>query len=169
MTLKLFAQPYHPSASGFPFASIEEFETATATLKNAYGQPVEEFEFQFIDGEEIDSALGRAWGLNQVNFGAFIDAVEQWHDYQKIRYIIAVGDCGYNFDPARDHPDDLEVDIYELDSLKELAEQFVEDGLFGSIPESIAHYIDADAIARDLAIEYSEITIAGKRLVYACR
>ena len=81
------------------------------------------------------------------------------------------GECGYSFDPAKDHPNDLDldVDIYELDSLKELAEQFIEDGLYGPFPECLVTYIDADAIARDLAFEYSEITIAGKRFVYTCR
>lgn len=52
--------------------------------------------------------------------------------------------------------------------LKELAEQFVDEGLFGEIPKAIANYLDYDAIARDLGFDYSEITIAGARLIYRC-
>jgi antirestriction protein len=34
---------------------------------------------------------------------------------------------------------------------------------------SLAYYIDYEAMARDLSLEYSETTISGKRLIYACR
>ena len=165
----LYARPYDTSVDGFHFESADDFTAQARKLTNAFGQPIEEFEIFFIDGEDIDNSLADAWHLNQVNFPAFIRAAEQWNDHQKVGFIIAVGECGYSFDPAKDHPDDLDVDIYELDSLKELAEQFVEDGLFGSIPESFRGYVDMEAIARDLAVEYTETTIAGRRLVYACR
>jgi len=59
--------------------------------------------------------------------------------------------------------------IYAVETLRELAEQFVDEGLYGEIPESLQYYIDFDAIARDLSVEFSETTIAGGRYVYACR
>jgi hypothetical protein len=37
-----------------------------------------------------------------------------------------------------------------MNSLRELAQQFVDEGLFGPIPESIKNHIDYDSIARDL-------------------
>ena len=43
---------------------------------------------------------------------------------------------------------------------------FVDDGLFGDIPEHLATYIDYDAIARDLAMDYAETRIAGEQLIY---
>ena len=165
----LFAQPYDPSANGFYFDSFEAFARQSAALKNDIGQPVEEFEIQTIDGEEIDCALAKAWDIQQIDLAAFFQAVEDWSEHQKRCFIIAVGECGYNFNPARDHTDQFEVDIYELDSLKELAEHFVDEGFYGDIPKSLQFYIDLDVIARDLAVEYSELTIAGKRFVYACR
>ena len=61
------------------------------------------------------------------------------------------------------------MDIYAVESLRELAEQFVDEGLYGDIPESLQYYIDLDAIARDLSGEYTETTIAGGRYVYAYR
>ena len=36
----------------------------------------------------------------------------------------------------------------------------------GDIPEHLQFYIDYDAIARDLAVDYSEIVIAGEYLIY---
>ncbi|MEM6550448.1 MAG: antirestriction protein ArdA [Pseudomonadota bacterium] len=55
-----------------------------------------------------------------------------------------------------------------MESLRQLAEHFVEEGLFGDIPERLAFYIDFDAIARDLGCDYAETRIAGTRFVYRC-
>ena len=55
-----------------------------------------------------------------------------------------------------------------MESLKELAEHFVEEGLYGDIPEVLQSYIDYDAIARDLGMDYSRITINDTVYVYRC-
>lgn len=107
-------------------------------------------------------------GLYQSNFAAFFEAAKDRDDDQKRRFIIAVGEAGYSFDPEADSPDDFDVDIYEMDSPSELAVQFVDGGLFGDIPERLQFYIDYDAIARDLAMDYAQTEIAGQRLVYRC-
>lgn len=73
---------------------------------------------------------------------------------------------GYGSDFGKNSPDDIEVDIYEVESMKDLAEQFVEEGLFGEIPENIRYYLDYDLIARDLEADYSTAEIAGVRIVY---
>lgn len=164
----LYARAYDITATGFYFETAEQFSKKSAALKNESGDMVEEFEIQFIDGEEIDGELAKAWSLNQINFAAFLDAVEEWTHGQKIYYIIAVGECGYPHDDVADRFDEVDIDIHEIDSLKDLAEEFVEEGLFGDIPERLQFYIDYDAIARDLEVEYSETTIAGERFVYRC-
>ena len=164
----LYAQPYDITATGFYFDSHDDYLEKSRKLRNEHGDPVEEFEIQFIDGETIDSELAKAWDINQCNVSAFLEACDNWHEFQKIIFIIAVGECGYQFDETG-NPEDFDVDYYEMDSLKELAEHFVDEGFYGEIPESLQFYIDYDAIARDLAVDYSEITIAGTRYVYACR
>ncbi|MEZ4784829.1 MAG: antirestriction protein ArdA [Candidatus Kapaibacterium sp.] len=45
------------------------------------------------------------------------------------------------------------MDIYHVDSMRELAQMFVDEGLFGDIPENLQYYIDYDAIASDLNVE----------------
>ncbi len=107
--------------------------------------------------------------VNQTNVGEYLDACDDWSEDAKRKVIIAVGECGYRFDIRADKPDDLDVDIYEIDSLMELAQEFVDEGLFGDIPESIINYLDYDAIARDLGFDYTETTVGGTRLVYRCR
>lgn len=79
-----------------------------------------------------------------------------------------MGECGYSFDPDTANADYYDVDIYGEESLRDLAERFVEDGYFGDIPEALRFYIDLDAIVRDLSADYTEIEISGERMVYRC-
>ena len=165
---QLYAQPYGITANGFFFETAAEYEEKAKKLLNSYGQPVEEFELQFIDGDGIDAYLFKALNVHQGNFQAYFEAVEDWSEDDKIKVIIAVGEAGYKFDLGTDAPDQFDIDLYELDSLKDLADQFVEDGLFGEIPKSLQNYIDYEAIARDLGMDYSEIRIDGTNYIYRC-
>lgn len=165
---QLFAQPYDISATGFYFGTAEEYAQKAARNRNSFGGIVEEYELQFIDGEDIDGKLFEALQVNQATFGKYLEACDDWSEGDKRKVIIAVDECGYRFDIGNDTPDSLDVDIYELDGLKELAEQFVDEGLYGEIPSSLANYLDYDAMARDLGMDYAETVIAGQRLVYRC-
>lgn len=167
MTLTLHAQPYDITANGFYFETYEDYAEKSAKLRNDYGDPVEEFEIQFIDGEDIDCDLAKAIHINQANLKQYFDAVEDWDENGKTCVILAVGECGYRFDDST-QPEDFDLDTYEVDSMRDLAEEFVEDGLFGDVPASLQNFIDYDAIARDLGMDYAETTVAGKRLIYRC-
>lgn len=166
METRYFAQPYDITATGFFFETVEGFRAGIKAARKEYGQPVEEFEIQFIDGEAIDAALFEALGITQATIGKFIEKCDDWEEEQKRRVILAVGEAGYSFDLASDEPDDLDIDLYADMTLAELAYQFVDEGLFGDIPEPISRYVDYDAIARDLAFDYAETTIAGERYIY---
>jgi len=163
---RLYAQPYDICAIRFYFESGEEYAAKAGKAVNAYGSPVEEFEIQFIDGEGIDVALFNALGVHQGNFPPFFGAVADWSDDEKIRIIIAVGEGGYQFDLGSDAPGRIDIDLYECDSLRDLAMQFVDDGLFGDIPAPIANYLDYDAIARDVSVDYAETVFDGRRYVF---
>ncbi|HTW24462.1 MAG TPA: antirestriction protein ArdA [Candidatus Baltobacteraceae bacterium] len=165
---ELHAQPYDISAQGFYFRTAAEYQEKAAKVRNDFGFSVEEFEIQFIDGDNIDAELFEALRVDQSTFPQFLEACDAWDEHQKRKVILAVGECGYSFDLKAGDPDDLDVDIYELDSLRDLAEHFVDEGLFGEIPTHLQHYIDYDAMARDLGMDYSEATVDGKRLVYRC-
>ena len=165
---KLHAQPYDLTASGFYFETAEDYDDKANALRNDYGDRVEEFEIQFIDGERIDCELAKAIGINQANLVQYLLAVDAWEDWEKQTVIIAVGECGYQFEPDL-MPIQFDVEIHDVSTLRELAEQFVDEGLYGEVPEAFQYYIDYDVIARDLAVDFSEITMAGEHYVYACR
>ena len=135
MKLQLYAQPYDISAYGFYFSDMEEYDTKYPKCCNSFGGQVEKFEIQFIDGEFIDAQLFEALGIHQGNISYFIDAIDAWEEHEKQALIIAAGECGYYFDIADNHVSVIEnVDIYQVDSLRELAEMFVDEGLYGEMP-----------------------------------
>ena len=93
-----YAQPYDISATGFCFEDAETYQDKSANLVNRYGNLVEEFEFQFIDGETIDAELFLTLSVDQSNILKFIDLHEDWDEYEKCLLIIAAGKYGYSFD-----------------------------------------------------------------------
>lgn len=50
----------------------------------------------------------------------------------------------------------VDVDYYEVESLVRLAEKFVDEGLYGNVPEEILWYIDYELIGRKLRHDYDE-------------
>jgi antirestriction protein len=168
MTLTFHAIPYDISASGFYFATVEEYRKKSASHLNEYGDQVDEFEIQFIDGDTLDLEVFNALSVDQSNICAFIEKCEEWDDSEKDYLIVAVGECGYDFDIETDSPYDFGVTIYEVDNLKDLTYQFVDEGLLGDIPDNLSCYLDYDAIARDLGMGYSEITIGMHSFIYRC-
>ena len=164
----LHAQPYHLSATGFYFETVEEYAEKASALRNDYGEPVEEFEIQFIDGEAIDAALASALGLHQGDVAAIFAKIDEWDEHQKRAVIIAVGECGYSVSWESCDPDGFDFDLYQVDSLRELAEQFVDEGMFSECSDELRNFLDFDAIGRWLSCEYVETTIASERFVYRC-
>lgn len=57
---RFYAQPYDLAATGLYFENADTYAAKINSLRNDYGQPVEEFEIQFIDGEAIDCDLAKA-------------------------------------------------------------------------------------------------------------
>lgn len=70
---------------------------------------------------------------------------------------------GYDFEYVLENYEDVTIydyrnstrftDVYEL-----LAEELVDDGCFGEIPDALVHYLDHSAIARDLRFDYTEFS-----------
>jgi len=165
---QFFAQHYDLAATGFYFETAEQYREKITRIRNDYGQPVEEFAIQFIDGERIDAAFAHAWGLSQANILRFIEVIDEWEEWEKIFFILGVGECGMAFDLMSDEPGHLDIQIHYVRNMRELAEEFVAEGLFGPVPEAFRFYIDYDAIARDLAVDYAATDIAGDSIIYRC-
>ncbi len=162
--VRLFAQPYNINATGFYFGTGEEYGELANGCFDTYGLPVEEFGILFIDGPEIDQRLFEAWGIYQGNVHDYLTALGLLSNHEKLA-LIALGECGYIIDG---NTDTANVDIYYCRDIRQLAEQFIEEGLYGEIPENISSYIDHEKIASDLRSEYTELCVGGQAFVYRC-
>ena len=119
-------------------------------------------EGSLADGEEHEEHFVTDYDCEFDSIGEYDDVfelnaqAEQFeqlddHDRKKLRYLIDDGDT---FEQAMEHLEDC--DLYEDMTMRELAEEFVDEGLFGEIPARLQYYIDYDAIARDLQMDYTE-------------
>ena len=135
-----------------PFAD-EEFSEA----KKAIGNPEE----MFVTDIETDIA-----GYDFAQVSAYPDydelnstladyySLDEWE--QKIVQALMIAES-MSLKVAIDAKDDAV--FYEGQSLVDVAYDLVEEGCFGTIPESIAPYIDYEAIARDLRFDgYHEVS-----------
>lgn len=143
----LYAQPYNLDAVGFYFESLEEFETRSENLTDRFGQPVEEFEIQFIDGD--DSELFEACGINQSNLDVWFDEIENLEEPRKAGLYCLCGCIHYRLDIALQKLDDI---CLMQCSLKEAAEELFDELYLPEVPESVRFYIDYEKFARDCEI-----------------
>lgn len=148
MPSQYHATPYDISATGFYFETLEEYRTKAAGHKNAYGQIVEEFEIQFIDGNNYH--LFSALGINQATLAIWF---EQFEDLDAEQAVAAIYLAGYVGVPTHEIIDQIDdVCLFE-GTLLEYAEDYVEStGLLNEVPESLRYYFDIEAFARDLRI-----------------
>ena len=163
MTNQYHATPYDISATGFYFSNYEEYTEKAAAHKNEYGDPVEEFEIQFIDGE--NHQLFNALSVNQATLKEWFDDFEDldFEDEVKAIYLAEYLSCSSS--EILGHMDD--VNLFEGSAL-EYAEQFIEDtGMLDEMPENLRYYFDTKAFARDMVLggDVSEVEINGTNYV----
>lgn len=144
MTNTFHATPYNLDAAGFYFESIDEYQSKSECHLDRYGNAVEEFEIQFIDGN--DAALFEACAINQSNLNVWFDDVDTLSESNKINLYYLVGCAGYTLGKGLDKLD--EPSIYQ-GALKEAATELFDECWLNSIPESIRYYINYDSFARD--------------------
>lgn len=140
----LHATPYNRDAAGFYFENLSEYETKATMHVDRFGNLVEEFEIQFIDGD--DAELFEACGINQANLNIWFDEIEFLQDFEKASLYYLVGVAGYNLDQALTKMD--EPSIYQGELLEAATELFDECYLH-TIPDDIKYYIDYEKFARD--------------------
>ena len=161
----LYAQPYDLDAQGFWFTSFEDYQTKYNNNFNVYGQFVEEYEIQFIDGSVINNALFDAVG--SYNLKAYFKVVNKWDDFEKVDLIISYKD-NITSEPFNEdiEPNDLNIEIYYDMSFHSLAQEFINDGMLGDIPKHLEQYIDVDKYAYDLSMDYNECRLGNSTLIY---
>jgi hypothetical protein len=161
--LSLHATPYDISARGFYFGSLDEYEKKAESAVNEYGDPVEEFEIQFIDGDDAELKLFKMMKVSQVNLDDYFEAVDEgWDDDEMQKLEILTDDLGYSFDDAVDKMDDLVV-YGEFDSEADFAQEYV-DGMGGPSElgkKTLEQYFDYESFGNDLVLG-GDIGVSGR-------
>ena len=140
-----FAQPYSLDATGFYFETYEEYLAKSTNLTDSFGQPVEEFELQFIDGDNPE--LFKALEISQASLEQWFDDFELLDGHQ-VLIATYLAEQGCTADEVLSKLDDFH--IFE-GKASEYAAELLEETQ-PDIPDFIWQYIDFEAIARDMEI-----------------
>lgn len=163
--LQFFAQPYSLDAVGFYFGTLDEYEQKAAALLDSFGNPVEEFELQFIDGSDEESALFHACGVNQANLGQFFAIIDEVPEYQFSALFYLCDVLGCTMADAMNKLDDVNIYTGEL---KDAATELFDECYASQIPENLRQYINYDSFATDCEMggDMTEFEFAGT--TYTC-
>lgn len=163
MTNQYHATPYDISATGFYFSTFEEYCEKAASHTNEYGQPVEEYEIQYINGDNHE--LFTALGINQANLQLWFEEFEDLDEEDTVRAIYLADNLGYNMEEITDSLEN--VSLFE-GTAEEYAEDFIEEiGALNQLPENLRYYFDTKAFARDLLLngDITELTVGGTEYI----
>lgn len=146
-----------------PF-SDEEFEELLIEIKVAHRDENGEFqnwheedgimyeEVAIHDYEtDLDYKIGEYDSIEDLN--SMIQDVESLDDYELDEVMAYMEAIGNDLEEAIDAQSNGRIFLYGVDSFTELAEHFVDEGLYGDIPENLTNYIDYEAIGRDLSFD----------------
>lgn len=148
-TLSLYANPYNIDAMGFYFSSLEEYETKAKNLSDRYGNAVEEFEIDFINGDESEQFLFDAVKVNQSNLDYYFDCVNEYSfDEGQILAGRYLRDCGHTIESILENIDN--VQIFE-GRASDYAYEIVNDCYnLDKMMGDLVNYFDYDKYAVDL-------------------
>lgn len=131
------------------YASDEEFYEACAELHK--DEPDSRRELMFQDWSDVPDGLISESSISDVLFGLVQEAKSMSDDEQEA---LAEWLADHGRDTAADLVEEFHDEyVGDYDSEEDFAQQMVDEGIFGDIPESIAFYIDYEAVARDLFID----------------
>jgi hypothetical protein len=140
----LHATPYNLDATGFYFDGIAEYKDKAINHLDSYGNLVEEFEIQFIDGD--DAALFEACGIDQSNLSTWFNDIAFLQDYEKISLYYLLRCAGYTINQAFDR---LDEPCITESSLRDAAAELFDECYLHTIPENVRYYIDYASFAKD--------------------
>jgi len=155
--MELHATPYgiYDGFTGFYFKSYEDFKSKYDAWYRKNG--CEEYEIQFIDGDETEQALFKFMKARQGNIKEIYEEIEENYsteDLVKLTHLIDY--CACSFEDAKDKLPDVE--LYQGKAL-DYVYQYI-DECYSDMPAFCKRYFDYESYLNDLrcnseVIEYS--------------
>ncbi|MFL9954211.1 antirestriction protein ArdA [Paraburkholderia nemoris] len=154
-----YACPYNLNVTGFYFESHEQYLSLSEGYADSFGNPVEEFEIQFIDGDTEDAQLVDALRIAQSDLEAWFDSIEELRTGEKAALFFLVANLGQSLADALENIDD--VQLFDGSLIDAATDQF--DDLYPTLPQGVRMYIDCEAYARDCELngDFAEIEFSG--------
>jgi len=148
MTISLFAQPYNIDAQGFYFSSFEEYTEKATACRDSFGNVVEEWEIQHIEGADDFAKIVTP---DQCNIEEWLEQAEQFDglsDTEQTAFKWLVDDLHLDADEAFAKCGD----VYIFEGTREdYAQEFVDDCYdIERKMGDLARYFDYDAFGHDL-------------------
>ena len=133
--------------------TIEEIQKYYSDLRKKHGIfPIDDLELFNADWEGSNMINENTGFLRVQEISETLEALED-QDQKKIDYLMDYN--GASFEEAMENYEDVE--LYEDMNMNDLATLFIEDGFLGEIPDHLINYINYEAYARDLSMDYAEI------------
>lgn len=161
--MNLYAKPISDTAKGFHFSKLSEFIFASTTCRNKAGELVKKFAIEFVEGSEIDRLLAKLWPLKSTTLKTYLDAVETWSEDDKVKYIIAVGELGYERAEYVDGRDAIDIELFKFATMKRFAEHMMKNGIYATFPKD---KVKLETVIEELEADYSEINIGGVNYIF---
>jgi len=153
-SVQLYANPYDTSVTGFYFDDFAEFEKKYAAQYRK--TRTEEYEIDFINGDDLEQALFDAMGVSQANLEEYFELVDQlsgMSDAETAAVIFLMEDRSMSASEAIERAED--VMLFE-GSLEDAAADYLES--IGEVDaNTAAMYFDYDSFGRDLAISGDDV------------
>ena len=103
----------------------------------------------FITDYEAPFQIEEYDNLSELN--RFTDQFAELCEYDQQRVVYLIEAMNLSKEDALEHYED--VTYYQNMTLEEVADELVEEGIFGTIPDNLLCYLDSEKIARDLSID----------------
>lgn len=152
--MKFYANPYNTDATGFYFETYEEFTEKMEEAKDSFGNQVEEFMIDVIDGSREELQLVEAIKIDQGNVEEVIEYIDtsDEDEWPTIFYLLDNGVCD-DLDDAKRQAMDYCV---AKESLLDAATEIFDECYLCVIPKehrnSIQQYIDYESFANDCKV-----------------
>ena len=149
---KLYANPYGYGGVGFYFDDAEEFHKKFKEhLHKGSDPPYEEYEIDFIDGDDFEHTIFDALKVSQGDVDRYFELLDELDPDSAPALYVLTEQLGYSFEPALEKLEDAYV--YE-GTAKDYAYEYVDEvGWEGVGDNMIEGNFDYDSFGRDVRIE----------------
>ena len=118
-------------------------------LKQAFKDVLGSDEEYFITDYEAPFRIEEYDNLTELN--TFVEQLNELDEYEQVKAVYLMESVGLTRQEAIQQQED--VTFYQDMTLEDVAEELVEEGIFGNLTDTIKGYLDFEKLARDLSID----------------